>query len=470
MFHLHHERLEVYIIATVLFALPNRLSPLLLCHCLVLCLVSTTMPSLPNELWLEILAHAIPLDDNLAMVKPSLERLSPFYPGSFSRFSDKHFYSSQVAIWKRSNMVAHSIVQVNRLWRGIAERFLYSAFYVEEEWRVRRFVDTVKLNPNLADQLRTLVIMFPIPTWTAAGAYFDPLVVQVLSLCHSIVAIVMASHLMTNFLPPFQSLNSSPRLLLLSASDLPNEQFFTFMINFNNYASLQVLDIYVSSTGSRTLPLLPDYITFPSLHTLVLNAPGIPPVIDVVGKWELPSLKKLDICLWSPFFCTPLFPLIQRSYDRLESFSTSLEFLHAHGFHEITRAPPLHLRHVTLDIEYSSPPMDPATKPLFGHVVTLGIRNFATIRPEDVPEWIRFFSDPTYMPHLRSVLTDATKCLLVQRVLGERPLFDVVRSFEKVLEDRGVAFKGVMGDLSIFVPIKPLQRDIAEVSMSLFGI
>jgi len=135
------------------------------------------MRSLPNDLWWEIIPHAIPLENNFAMVKPSSERLYPFFPGSFSGFSDTHFYSSQLAVWKRNNIIAHSFVQVNRLWRGIAERYLYSTFYVEEEWRVQRFIDTVKLKPSLAKQLRTLVIMPPITIRGVKAACFDPLVV-----------------------------------------------------------------------------------------------------------------------------------------------------------------------------------------------------------------------------------------------------------------------------------------------------
>jgi hypothetical protein len=112
-------------------------------------------------------------------------------------------------------MIAHSFVQVNRLWRGIAERFLYSAFYVEEEWRVQRFIDTVKLNPNFAEQLRTLVIMPPFCTTRVEHTCFGPLVVQVLSLCRGIVSIVMGSYISPS--PLFQSLDSSRRLLLLTA-------------------------------------------------------------------------------------------------------------------------------------------------------------------------------------------------------------------------------------------------------------
>jgi len=46
---------------------------------------------------------------------------------------------------------------------------------------------------------------------------------------------------------------------------------------------------------------------------------------------------------------------------------------------------------------------------------------------------------------------------------------DAIRAFEKVLEDRGVAFKGVMDDYSSFIPIKVLQRDVLEVSLFLFS-
>ena len=112
--------------------------------------VPTTMPSLPNKLWQEILVYPISLESSLAMVKPSVEHLHPFSPGRFSGFSDDHFYPSQLAKWKCSRTQARNFVQVNRLWWRIAERFLYSTFYVEEEWRVQRFIDTVELNSNLA--------------------------------------------------------------------------------------------------------------------------------------------------------------------------------------------------------------------------------------------------------------------------------------------------------------------------------
>ena len=40
------------------------------------------MPSLPNELWWKILADAMSFESNLAMVKPSLERLHCFQEAS----------------------------------------------------------------------------------------------------------------------------------------------------------------------------------------------------------------------------------------------------------------------------------------------------------------------------------------------------------------------------------------------------
>jgi len=428
------------------------------------------MPSLPNELWWKILAHAISLESNLAMVRPSSERLYPFFPGGFSGFSDKHFYSSQLAIWKHSNRVALNFVQVNRLWRGIAERFLYSALYVEEEWRVQRFIDTVKQNPNLAEQLRTLVIMPPTCIRGVREACFGSLVIQVLSLCPGVVATVMGSYILSSPLPLFQSIDSSRRLLLLSVLRLQNEEFPAFMINFNNYASLQVLELSVTSINSNTLPPFPQHITFPSLRALVLGYLFFDPlVLNVIGKWELPSLKELSIFQWSPLESTPLLPLIRRSYERLEFFSACIDLLQDRAFHGIARTSPIHLKNVTLNVVYSSPPTHPATKPFFGHVVTLGISNFRMIRPEDKPSWVRFLSDPTYMPHLRSVLTDASKRFLALCLNSGLPLLDVLRSFEKVLGDRGVAFKGVMDDHSSFIPIKLLQRDTLEVSMSLYS-
>jgi hypothetical protein len=436
-------------------------------------LVSTMMPSLPNELWLEIIPYAISLENNLTMVKPSSERLFPFFPGSFSGFSDTRFYFSQMAIWKRNNMVAYNFVRVNRVWRGIAERFLYSSFYVDEKWRMKRFIDTVKLNPNLAKQLRTLVIMPPISRGVM-GVCFDPLFVQVLSLCHGIVSIVMRSYALSSPLPLFQSLDSSRRLLVFSALRLQNEEFSAFMINFNNYASLQVLELSVDTVSYYTLPSFPEHITFPSLRALVLGHLFLNGhFLNTIGKWKLPSLKELSISRWSPSLSTPLLPLIQRTYDKLEFFTICLDLLGDDDFIDIIRAPSFHLRNVTLNMArstYPSPPMRPATEPFFGHVVTLGITNFGIIRPKDTPAWVLFFSDPRYMPHLRSVLTDATKSLLVQCLHEGLPLLDAIRTFEKVLEDRGVAFKGVTDDHSSFVPINLLQRDIIEVSMSLFSI
>ena len=414
------------------------------------------MPSLPNELWWNIIAHAISPRSNLAMVEPSLERLHPFLPGTFSGFGHNHFYASQLGIWKHSNMVARNFVQVNRLWRGIAERFLYSAFFVREEWQVQRFIDTIKMNPNLAKQLRTLVLIPPNSFIVMKSPRFDPLIEQVLSLCHGIVAIVAESYFLSCSLPLLQSPNSSRRLLLLSALDLPSEEFRAFVVNFKNYASLQVLELSCDPTRVHTLPSFPEDITFPSLHTFILGYFD-PLIINVVAKWELPSLKELTISQWDRPDSTPLLSLIQRSYERLEFFSASIDLLHDPAFYDIIQAPPSRLRNVTLDFMMSAcslPPMHPAIKLFFGHVVTLGISTHFLIWPQDEPAWVQFFSDPTYMPYLHSVLTDMTGCPL-----------GTLHPFENVLEDRGVAFKGVMDDDSTFVPIKLLKRDTLEVSM-----
>ena len=292
-------------------------------------------------------------------------------------------------------------------------------------------------------------------------ACFGPLVVQVLSLCHDIVATVVRPHLVSSSLPLFQFPDSSRRLQLLST------KFPAFMINFNNHTSLQVLELSVDIIGGYASPSFPDHITFPSLHTLILGFCILDQlVINVIGKWELPSLKELSISRWSSPISILLLPLIQRSYERLEFFNTPLDFLHDRAFHNIIRAPSFHLRNMSLCLGLStppSPPMYPAAKPFFGHVVTLRIRCLQRIGPETEPAWVQFFSDPTYMPHLRSVLTDITKGNLLKWLYSSLPRLDVLRSFEKVLEERGVAFKGVMDDRSSFVPIKLL------VSMSLFS-
>ena len=408
--------------------------------------VSTMIASLPNELWWNIIAHATSLESNLAMVKPSVEHLHPFFPGHFPGFCHKHFYYLQSAIWKCSIMLADNFVQVNRLWRGIAERFLYSAFYVEEEWRVQRFIDTIKLNPNLAKQLRTLVIVPRLCTKDVRDmeADFNPLILQMLSLCHHIDAIVIDSEIFSRPLHLFQSPDSSRCLVFLSALRLSVKEFATFMTNFNHYAKLQVLELSIDYVNIHPFPYLPEHITFPSLHTLILW--HVDPLIgNVVGKWELPSLKELFIPRWGPLISTALLPLTQRSYERLEFFSTSLALLHDPAFHNIIRAP----RNVTLDIATStnsSLPIHPAIKLFFGHVVTLGISNLRMIRPEHQAAWVQFFSDPTYIPHLRSVLSDVNGTLL-----------DILRAFEKVFENRGVAFKRVTSGGSSFVPVKLLQ-------------
>jgi hypothetical protein len=432
------------------------------------------MPSLPNELWWKILHHAISLESNLAMINPSSERFHPFFPGRFYGFRDTHFYYSQLNTWKHSNMVAYNFVQVNRLWRGIAEQFLYSVLYVERQWRVRRFIDTVKLNPNLAKQLRILVIMPLVIASDVTQPSFDSLNEQVMSLCHGIVAIVVgSSNILSSPLRLFQSLDSSRPLLLLSALHLRNEDFSTFMINLNNYTSLQVLELSINTINSHRFPSFPEHITFPSLRALVLgNLFPEAPILNVIGKWELPSLKELSLVQWCPPAITPLLPLIQRSYEKLELLHICLDLLHTRAFHDIIQAPPLHLKNVTLNMAtslFSSPPMHPVTEPFFGHVVTLGITNFCMIMPEYVPAWVRFISDPKYMPNLRSVLTHLPKDFFVGCLRNDSPLMDSFRSFQKALEDRDVAFKCAMGYHSSFVPIKLLQRDILEVSVSLFS-
>jgi hypothetical protein len=437
-------------------------------HCLgVTTLVPTTMSSLPNELWWEVLAHAISLEINLAMVKPSSESLHPFFPGGVPGFSDEYFYYSQLAKWKCSITVAHNLVQVNRLWRGIAEQFLYSAFYVEEAWRVQRFIDTIKLNPNLAKQLHTLVIM---PRRGSRGvvrqAGFEKLVIQVLSLCHDIDSIVIDSNISSIFHSP----NFSRRLLLLSAPCPLNEGFPTFLNNFNNYASLQVLELSVEFVYQHMLPSRPELIAFPSLHTLILGYLH-PLALNVVGKWELPSLKELSIPLWHPLSSTALLPLIQRSYDKLEFFSASADLLHDRAFYDIIQAPPVHLRNLTINYELAeneSPPMHPAIKLFLCHVVTLGIGQIGVmlLSPGAEAAWDQFFSDSTYAPRLRSVLTSATAGGLILVGNIRRSHLPGLHALDERLKDRGVAFQGVTDDNSTFVPIKLLCKKAFEVRIS----
>lgn len=70
------------------------------------------------------------------------------------------------------------------------------------------------------------------------------------------------------------------------------------------------------------------------------------------------------------------------------------------------------------------------------------------------------------MPHLRSVLKDMTTHLLDLSVQFRRLFLEDPRSFEEELEDRGVAFKGLTDDHTSFIPMKLLQRDTREVSIS----
>ena len=88
---------------------------------------------------------------------------------------------------------------------------------------MKRVVDTVKLNSNLAEQLRTLVIM---PSRRSRGvkeARYGPpvkLIEQVLILCHGISAIARRPPMLSSPLHLIQSLDSPWRLLLL-VNELP---------------------------------------------------------------------------------------------------------------------------------------------------------------------------------------------------------------------------------------------------------
>jgi hypothetical protein len=344
---------------------------------------------------------------------------------------------------------------------------LYSAFYTQEEWRVQRFIDTVKLNRNLAKRLRTLVIM-PLRGRGVEGVYFDSLVIQVLSLCRGIDAMVIDSTLSSSSFPLFHSFGSSRRLRLLSALGLRSEEFPTFMIDFNKYASLQVLELSVESVNSHMLPSLPERITFPSLHTLILEY-LYPPVTNVIGKWELPSLKELSISRWDPLSSTALLPLIQRSYDRLEFFSTSVDLLHDVSFYDIIRAPPVHLRNLTFNFvttANSAPPMHPAIKPFICHIVTLGMYQFCLMSSRVETAWARFFSDSTYTPRLRSVLTNVTVDGLVLLRDIDLSALRSIHCIDEELEGRGVVCKCLADGDSSFLPIRLLQRNALEVSIS----
>ena len=425
------------------------------------------MPSLPNELWWNIFAHAVPFGGDLAVVEPSSEQLYPFFQGSFSGFSDTHFVSTQLALWKSWDITVLNLMRVSRLWRGLAEPFLYSALYVEQEWRLRRFIDSIKEKPRQAEQLRTLVVM-PRSINGLTKPFCDGLVLQVLGLCHGVTAVVMESPMSSSPLYLFESHGSSRRLRLLSALGLLRDEFPVFMINFNNCATLQVLELSVHDVGGRTLSSFPEHITFPSLHTLVLGY--LDPIsLGIVGKWELPSLKELSIARWSPLQSIALIPLIQQSYERLEFLAVSTHSFYDRKLNDIIRTPLIHLKHLTLGIPTPTQPFPPtqlAAKLVLCHVVTFGVYRVGWITLGSIHAWVRFL---TYMPHLRSVLTDVTTSLLEECLKNSLPLLDFLRSFEEVLEARGVAFKGVTNDRSSFVPIKLLQRDSLEVSTSLFS-
>ena len=432
--------------------------------------VSTTMPPLPNELWWCIIAHAVSDGGDLAIVIPPSERLHPFFPGAFSGFSDTNFYSTQLATWKRSNTIALNLMQVSRLWRGLAEPLLYSALYVDHEWRVQMFIKNVEEVPKLAEHLRTLVIMprFPIKDVTEPFCY--GFIVQVLNLCHGASAVAMGSYVLSTPISLLQSLGSSPRLRLLSMVHLRDEEFPTFVVNFNNYATLQVLELSVKDVEDSMLPSLPERILFPLLRTLILGR-LCPPALSVVGKWILPSLKELSISHWDPLISSALIPLIRRSYKRLEFLTANMDLFHDCALYDMTREPVSHLRNLTLSIAISahlSPPMHSAVKSVFSHVVTLGTIKIGMIKPADKAEWLRLLSDSTYMPHLRSVLTDATTRLLEICITRGHPLLDLLCSFEEVLGARGVAFKGMTNDILSFIPIRSLQTNALKVRMPPF--
>ena len=429
------------------------------------------MSSLPNELWWNILADAVSREGDLDVVRPSSERLHPFFPGAFPGFGGTNFCSRQLALWKRSNKVALNLVRVSRLWRGLVEPLLYSALYVQHEWRLRMFINNVKTNPKLAEQLRTLVIVSTSCIRGLTEPFDSRLIVQVLNLCHGVTDIAMESYVLVSPLPLLQSLDSSRRLRLLSVVRLMNEEFPAFVGNFNNYSTLQALELSVKDIEGSTLPSLPEHIPFPSLRALILGDLD-PLALSVVGKFELPSLRELTISRWKPLVSTPLIPLIRRSYERLEFLNTSIDLLHDRAFYDITRAPPPHLRNLTLDLatsDHSSPPMRFAVKSVFHHVTTLGTCGISAIRPENKVEWVRFLSDRTYMPHLRSVLTDTTIGLAEACLQRNLPLVDLLCSFEEVLEARGVPLKGLANDNLSFIPVEILQKKRLRGQHTLFN-
>jgi len=103
----------------------------------------------------------------------------------------------------------------------------------------------------------------------------------------------------------------------------------------------------------------PKHITFLPLHTLVLGYLD-PNVLNVVGKWELPYLKELSMSRWNLLISTAPLPLIQRSFERLESLDACIDLLHDRACYDIIRAPPIPLRYLTLSVAtsaHSSPPM-----------------------------------------------------------------------------------------------------------------
>ena len=315
---------------------------------------------------------------------------------------------------------------------------------------MQRFIDTIKSKPNLAGQLRTLGIMPNIHDHVVDEGHFRGLFKQVLSLCRGIDAIMLHSHLWECSNPLLQSPESERHLLQLSLLNITGEEFRTFVRNFDHYANLQVLELSMrmglafEAEAERSFP---GSITFPSLHTLVLGelswyASG------VVLEWELPSLRELGLY---GGLQEDLYPLILQSYQRLQFLDVAAEALLHDFLHDVAQAPP-HLKNVTLRMTAvcSRPPTNSAMKLFFQNIVTLGICQLTEIRNIGY-EWAEFVSDPTYMPHLRSVLTDMTfDSYCEYREDPSSPVIEFLRWLEEVLSSRGVAIKGAMGDYSSF--------------------
>jgi hypothetical protein len=128
----------------------------------------------------------------------------PLFSRHLLRFQRYTLLFHPVELMEASNKTTVlKLMRVSRLWRGLMEEFLYSALYVEEEWRVEMFIDTIKENPKLAEQLRTLVIM-PRSSQGREGTLFGAARHASINLCHGVVAIVMDPYV---FQVPFLSSN-----------------------------------------------------------------------------------------------------------------------------------------------------------------------------------------------------------------------------------------------------------------------